>query len=824
MIHKKTFVRWYVGDGLGEMYATWRRITRVVPTLFSCGLLLRTLFAPWHRDVSPKTWRGFNPLRSVQRVAWNMFSRVIGAIVRLCVIATGIAATIVVTIGFGVMLGVYVLAPALLIVGVVGLFTSALVPFAAFAIVVTLGTVAYAFFLYNLTAHPPYNTMSVAQLTQYPWFRRVYDRLGIPQSDITATVVYDMAAFERLLRAYHINTQECEFVIAREIDAQNHAEQMRHVFSEKRLAALRPIGLWWHYGYTIHLDRYTDDLTQYDASQYMRTLFRGYAQEMHLMEIILARPNENNVLLTGEVGSGRHMLTHELARRIRVGHYDGTFLQYMRVLVCDLAVIMARSRADGEDPEDVLHTIFYEAAYAGNVILVVDNFEQYMVMDDKHGFSFSALIDEYAALPTFRMIAIASQEAFRENIEADRVLMRHFDVVSVREMSAYDTMHVLFARFCDRENLPFTYQAFRHIIVGSERYANTAPLPTRAIDLAVEVALFWQKNGTTPAITEETVNTFITYKTGIPTGTIQEEEQETLLSLEEKFHRNIIGQDAAVRTVAAAVRRMRSGMARPHKPAGSFLFLGPTGVGKTEMAKTLAAQYYGSADRVVRVDMSEYQGPSALDRLIGSKELGQKGVFVSAVRAQPYTLILLDEIEKANDRVLDVFLQVLDEGFLHDAFGRKVNFENAIIIATSNAGALTIKKMVEMGIDPSEQEKRVIDAVLEERVFRPEFVNRFDNTVIFAPLTIEEAVQITELLLAKFSRRVAKDQDIALTFDDDVATNIVQHGFDPVFGARSLEHYIDDTVADALAKKLIAGNVRRGETVHFGVADMDAVD
>lgn len=804
------------------MRAIWGRLVRHTARVFSFRLLLRTLFAPWHRDVSPKSWRGFDIVRSAQRFAWNIFARIIGAIVRLCVIGMGVAVLGVAVIGGGVTVVLYIFAPAAIIVGCVGLVT----PYAVWAAVLlawTLSVVAYAIILYGIVAHPPYNTMDMADLTRYPWFRRVYDRLGIPLTDITTTVLHNMEAFEQLLRTYHISKEECEFVIAREIDAQNHAEQQRHLFSEERFAAMRPIGLWWHYGYTVHLDRYTEDVTRYDTSHHMHNLFRGYTQEMHLMEIVLARPNENNVLLTGEVGSGRHMLVHELARRIRTGRYDGTFLQYMRVLVCDLSVIMAAARSRNDDPEAMLHTIFYEATYAGNVILVVDNFDQYMVGENQHGFSFGALMDEYASLPTFRMIAIASQEAFHNDIEANRVLMRHFDAIAVQEMSAYDTMHVLFARFCDREGAPFTYQALRRIITGSAQYTNDAPLPTRAINLAMEVMLYWSKSGSQAWITEDLVDTFITYKTGIPTGTIGTQEQDTLLSLEEAMHQNIIGQDTAVRTVAAAVRRMRSGMGQPHKPAGSFLFLGPTGVGKTEMAKTLAAQYYGDVNRVIRMDMSEYQGPTALDRLIGSKELGQKGMFVSAVRENPYSLILLDEIEKANERVLDVFLQVLDEGFLHDAFGRKVNFENTIIIATSNAGALTIRKMVEMGMNPAEHQKKVIDAVLEEHVFRPEFINRFDNAVIFNPLTPDDALKITQLLLAKFAKRTAQAQDITLSFDDDVATVILRDGFDPVFGARSLERYIDDTVADALAKKLIAGNVRRGETVHFTVADMDEV-
>jgi ATP-dependent Clp protease ATP-binding subunit ClpA len=181
----------------------------------------------------------------------------------------------------------------------------------------------------------------------------------------------------------------------------------------------------------------------------------------------------------------------------------------------------------------------------------------------------------------------------------------------------------------------------------------------------------------------------------------------------------------------------------------------------------------------------------------------------------------LDEIEKANERVLDIFLQVLDEGFLHDAFGRKVNFETMIIIATSNAGALTIKKMVEIGINPADMEKKVIDSVMEDKVFRPEFINRFDDVVIFAPLANEDVLRVTQLLLDKFAQQVSGDQDITLEFASDVAAQVVARGFDPVFGARSLHHYIDNVIADVLAKKMIKGNVRRGEKIYFVVDDMN---
>lgn len=819
MNHKR-FITWYFGDGVKEMCAIWKRLMINVPRIFSFGLLLRTILSPWHRDVSLKDWRGLNPMRSLQRIGWNLFSRIIGAAVRVIMILTGVITTVFTGLCMAVFIVIYIFAPAVFIVSVILLFSSyALLAIAALIVIMCI--MAYAAFLYRTIGHPPYRIMTIAQLHQQKWFHRVYESIGVDPSSITMDMLQDIASFEKFLHTQQLTKEEFEFVIDREMMRQMEKEQATHFFSLQTLSRIRPIGLRWHFGYTIHLDRYADDLTARDRSNYMQFSFRGFDQEMTLIEVVLARPNENNLIITGEVGSGRHMIIHELARRIRTGYYDHSFLRYMRVLSCDLMSVMAQARNSGEDPDYIVRNLFHEAAYAGNVILVVDNFEQYMEIESRHGFSFSAIIDEYASLPTFRMIGIATEQAFHEHIDSDRVLMRHFDVVPVHEMSETNTMHVLFRRFRDIEDIPYTYQGFREAIVGATRYMNTAPLPTRAINVAMETFLHWQKVGSGRFITAQTVDEFITQKTNVPVGVITESEQDTLLSLEEIMHRQIIGQDPAVRTVASAIRRMRSGMVRPHRPAGSFLFLGPTGVGKTEMAKVLAQQYFGDAKNIIRVDMSEYQNLNALDRLIGSKELGQQGMFVSQVREHPYALVLLDEIEKANERVLDIFLQVLDEGFLHDAFGRKVSFETMIIIATSNAGALTIKKMIEMDMNPADMEKKVIDSVMEDRVFRPEFINRFDDVVIFAPLANEDILHVTQLLLDKFAQRVAEDQDITLEFAADVAAQVVARGFDPVFGARSLHHYIDNVIADVLAKKMIKGNVRRGENVYFTIDDMN---
>jgi len=820
-MHKKSFIQWYMSDGFREFFAIWKRFIRFIPRYFSIALLLRTILAPWHKDISPKNWRGFNPIKSTQKILWNFFARIIGATVRVIVIMWAILIWACVIVGGSITIMMYIAAPVFWIISFVFFFGSFwLIAVSIFFI--TTSVVIFAYRIYRISGHKTYKQMDIAELHQQKWFYRVYERMGVNESDIPESVHSDFEAFKKFLIAQDITIEEFERITAWEIEKQKEREEDARFFSAKKLLKKQPIGLNWHFGYTVQLDKYAQDLTRFDTSDYAHAPFYGFEQEMNLVEVVLARPSENSTILTGEPGIGRHLIVHELARRIRSGYFEHNFMKHLRVLQCDFKGIMAQARSTGEDVENVIHELFYEAAYAGNVILVVDNLEQYMNTDSSHGFSFSTMIDEYASLESFRMIGIVTDEDFHEQIENNRVLMRHFDVIPLHEMSEKNTMKVLFTRFYGKEHTPFTYQALRQIIVNANRYTNTAPLPTRAIDLAMEVFVVWQNSGA-KFITRQTVDDFVREKTGVPVGDMQVGESDQLLSLEDTFHESIVGQDYAVKNVASAVRRMRSGMARPDKPAGSFLFLGPTGVGKTEMAKVLAEQYYGSKDKVIRLDMSEFQGENAIDRLLGSKELSQQGILTTAAREHPYGLLLLDEIEKANPRVLDIFLQILDEGFLHDAFGRKVSFTTMIIIATSNAAAIMIKKMIENGIESDVMKKKIVDVIIDSGAFRPELLNRFDDVVIFHPLGDAHIPQVTQMLLAKFAKRVDRDQHITVMFDDGVAEEIITKGFDPVFGARSLIHYIDGTISDALAKKLIAGNIHRGETVQVTVDDMDGI-
>ena len=283
------------------------------------------------------------------------------------------------------------------------------------------------------------------------------------------------------------------------------------------------------------------------------------------------------------------------------------------------------------------------------------------------------------------------------------------------------------------------------------------------------------------------------------------------------LHRQVIGQEEAIRQVSEALRRARSGIGNSKKPIGSFLFLGPTGVGKTETAKALAKAYFGDESRMTRFDMSEFQMPNSIDRLLGSNNLNQQGRLATQIKDNPYSLILLDEIEKAYPEILDIFLQILDEGFVTDAFGEKINFTNTMIIATSNAGASLIKEMVEQNVPAEEIKKAIIDYAIEKNIFRTEFLNRFDGVIFFRPLTYNELRSVVQIKLKQFAKQVAKEKNIELVFRGNTIDNIIQGGYNPMFGARSLNRYIEDIIEGVVAKKIISGEAVNGSKIEISL-------
>ncbi len=315
----------------------------------------------------------------------------------------------------------------------------------------------------------------------------------------------------------------------------------------------------------------------------------------------------------------------------------------------------------------------------------------------------------------------------------------------------------------------------------------------------------------------------ISNKTNIPLEEVGTTEKGKLLNLEELLHMRVIGQDEAITAVSDAMRRARAGLKDIKRPMGVFLFLGPTGVGKTELSKALAEAYFGSENNMIRLDMSEYQDKTSINRMIGAPpgyaESQAGGQLTQHVRERPFSLILLDEIEKANPDIINLFLQVFEDGRLSDSMGRVVDFTNTIIIATSNAGAEVIRQSIKESINIETLKEKLLDYLQREGIFKPEFLNRFDAIVAFKPLTLEQIVEVVELMLKKLSIKLS-EQDVKLKITDEALKKLAKTGYDPVFGARPMRRLIQERVENALAKRLLTGEIKRGDVIEIDAQDI----
>jgi len=359
-----------------------------------------------------------------------------------------------------------------------------------------------------------------------------------------------------------------------------------------------------------------------------------------------------------------------------------------------------------------------------------------------------------------------------------------------------------------------TFPALRKIISLADKYL-PIPFPKSAMDLLDEV-LVHLTSTKEKVLLPKHVNEVVSRKTKVPVGDVEEKERDTLLNLEDLLHQRIINQVEAVREVSTALRRARSQITVRKGPMGTFLFLGPTGVGKTETAKALAEIYFGSEERIIRLDMSEYQSVNDIPRLIGAP--GEEGTLTTKIRENPFSLLLLDEIEKSHPNILNLFLQVLDEGFLTDGLGRKVNFRNCIIIATSNAGYQIILKALKEKTEWVDVKRNILDYIFQEGLFRPEFINRFDSMVVFQPLSQKNLLGIAELMLKKLKNNL-KDQNIELIITEPLKEKIAELGYNPTFGARQMRRVIQDKVENVLASALLSKKIKRGDKIEINPDD-----
>ena len=584
------------------------------------------------------------------------------------------------------------------------------------------------------------------------------------------------------------------------------------------------------------LDMYSRDLTALAAQGALDPVV-GREQEIARAIQILSRRRKNNPVLIGEPGVGKTAVAEALAQRICCGDVPDD-LRCKRLVSLDLMSMIAGTKYRG-DFEERVKAVLREVEHSGNVILFIDELHNIVGAGSAEGAIDAAnILKPVLGRDALQIIGATTLEEYRRHIEKDAALERRFQPIRVSEPSAEESLQILRGirqRLENHHHLTIADEALEAAVQLSVRYIGDRWLPDKAIDLVDEAASRVRlREKTIPdalcAVSSEDVAEVVSQWTGIPATSITRDESRKLLQMEEYLSRRVIGQKDAVRAVSSAVRRSRVGLGDPARPIGSFLFLGPTGVGKTELCRALAETLFGDEKAMIRVDMSEYMERHAVSRLIGSPPgyVGHEegGQLSEAVRRKPYSVVLFDEIEKAHEDVFNLFLQVMEDGCLTDALGRKVSFRNTVIVMTSNIGAKSITDCRSpLGFaaqdDVSRRSDRDIRSVVLKdlrRTFRPEFLNRVDEVIVFHQLSQEDLRQIAKKMLRAVSDRM-ETVGVHLSVEEAALDTLVLRGFDPLYGARPLRRAVRCSIEDPAAEMLLSGALAVGNTALVRLRD-----
>ncbi len=633
-----------------------------------------------------------------------------------------------------------------------------------------------------------------------------------PEDLLSSWIYYDpflnKILLERGLRAKDIdNIIEWFEFISWEIEAS------KGFWKRDNLKKIGSIATDWAAGYTLMLDKYSTNWTRLARRRGFYREILGHQSELEGVENILVSSQKNNVLLVGQPGSGRKNILLALAGR----SFWGTTLEALkgkRILELNLSHLIAQS-SSREEVELILDQCFQEVITAGNVILIINDLERFVGKTVIGTVDISGILSKYLESSKFRVVAITSYQGLRQKMEKKTAFVNLFQKIEITPPSAHQTLRILELHVPQLEaqyHKFILYPTLKRVIEHSARYFQDKPFPQKAIDLLNSVLVYSSRYGDGIIVSPQYVDQVVERKTEIPVSQLSNIEKNTLLNLEKLIHQRVINQNQAVEKIALALRRTRAEIASAReKPMGTFLFLGPTGVGKTETAKTLTDIYFGSRRKLIRLDMSEFQNPGDVAHLIGSNDF--PGILTTKVREDPFSLILLDELEKAHPKILNLFLTILDEGYLSDRWGRKVSFLDTIVIATSNAGAEIIREDIAQDKKLDLIKEELLNYLFKNNVFRPEFLNRFDAIVVFKVLTPENLLDIAQLLLEGLKKNLDQKKGIQLVITEVLKRKIVKLGYNPVFGAREMRRVIQDKIESAIAQAFLAGKIKRGEAI-----------
>lgn len=625
-------------------------------------------------------------------------------------------------------------------------------------------------------------------------------------------------SLQSYLRQHDVTEADVRFVIWWHIRQRLVHEQKNRWWSEENLLDVNGAGLSWVSGYTNFIDQFS----RIPAGNIWDTPY-GHGQQVDEAITALARQQQANVVVVGKPGVGRLGVVREIARRIETNQAHKQ-LNGQRIIYLNLAQIISL----GSSPEtqaQVIARALNEIEAAGNIIAIIDGIGSALGASGEGRVNLTELIVPFLSSGRVRTITIMSTDEYNKRFKSNQELNRLFEVVSIDPLTRDQTLQVIALTTPDierRYGIYIPYQTLRTIVDEADSVFPETPFPEKAFDVFEETLSNIEPKGV-DKMTPEDVTNVISQNVGFNIGALGAQEKEKLLNLDDLIHKRVINQEAGVAAVSRAMVRARTSVRSEERPIGTFLFLGPTGVGKTETAKALAHAYFNSEDLMQRLDMSEFQGANAVEQLIGGGSRSG-GRLTSIVAEHPFSVLLLDEFEKADKSVHQLFLQVFDEGHITGADGNKYSFRHTILIATSNAGAEYIRQHVQSdGKVPEGFDGQLKDHILREKLFAPELLNRFDATVTFTPLTQEHVAQIARLMLTKLNKRLDREHGTTVAITDELVEYLVSIGYNAEFGARPMARAIQNTVEYIVAQRILSNQTQPGSVITLDRSTLEQV-
>lgn len=804
---------WHYSKGIEKYVKSFDNLILGIIHNFSFTTLIKTLFSPWKRLTVVSKSSGFNIQEFFENLTFNLISRGVGFVVRVILLFTGVLVL------FGSCLfGIFFFL-------LFAVFPPASIPFYISykkspklqlkKIVSKLISVSRADPKIIFNSKPGKFLLDHLGISFEEMSKNTDSNIKIsfPEKITRLSQIIKICAevnvwSESFLRSHSLVKEDLLFVA----NWWDQIQEEKVKKSKEGLFVGPGVGLSIIYGYTPTLNQYSSDLTRpVDFSHHL------IGREKVVSRIERSLSSGRSVFLLGKPGVGKKTVILEFAHRARNGKL-GKKLVYRRILELDYNALLS-GKEDVNEKKNTLKNALLEGSSAGNILLIIRDIHR-LTDKDVEGFDFTDILEEMFEKSDIKIIAFGNTVDYERFLSKNSRLRNHFDVVKVTEPTREEAMQIISQAVSDwevRKKIIVTVQAVKNILEGSDKYITDTPFPEKALELLDAVVELAGKDGK-KVVGEDLVKIILSEKTGIPFSNISKKEKGLLTNLEAVIHKTLVNQETAVNLIAKSLRSKVVKVSQKERPIGSFLFLGPTGVGKTETAKVLSNVYFGGEEAIIRFDMAQYSSEGSVEKLIGSKSSSQPGSLTTAVKNKPASLLLLDEIEKSERKAQNLFLTILDEGYLTDYAGDKVNFKHAFIIGTSNAAASYVWDLVEKGVGGQELQKKVVDHVLSENIFSPEFLNRFDGVVVFEPLSPDNLLKVAKLMANKLSKSLKK-RGIELVVTDALVKKLASDGYDPAFGARPMRRIIDLVLGDIIGNAILKDEIEDGSKIELVPGD-----